>query len=364
MKKATLRFYSKNNLGDDLFVKIISERYKNKFLTHCSTRPEPEFLLRQSNIENHNNRLFSFLFRIASKLFHTSNAYLLYLVRKSTMVIYAGGSIFIEGPRLGVWENEINFYNKLSVPYYIIGSNFGPYKSPEFAGLVRNILAGAEDVCFRDNASYDIFSDINSTRVATDIAFSLDTSAYDIKSEKTAVLSIIDCSRKFDQDTTEAYEAEIIRMTYELIERGLKIVYMSFCKHEGDEVAIRRILQKVSPVISAKISTHFYNGNIESALALLASCKIVVASRFHAVILGLIFGKKVLPFAYSDKTTNILNDMNFRGPLIDIRKMDEFNGAAFDFSELRQNDISSQVVLANEQFRELDKVLTRKSTNE
>ena len=31
MKKALLHFYSNNNLGDDLFVKILTDRYKNKF---------------------------------------------------------------------------------------------------------------------------------------------------------------------------------------------------------------------------------------------------------------------------------------------------------------------------------------------
>mgnify|MGYP007080399075 CR=1 FL=1 len=31
LRKVFLRFYSANNLGDDLFVKILSERYSNDF---------------------------------------------------------------------------------------------------------------------------------------------------------------------------------------------------------------------------------------------------------------------------------------------------------------------------------------------
>ena len=31
MKKVLVYFYSKNNLGDDLFVKIITDRYNNEF---------------------------------------------------------------------------------------------------------------------------------------------------------------------------------------------------------------------------------------------------------------------------------------------------------------------------------------------
>jgi colanic acid/amylovoran biosynthesis protein len=109
-----------------------------------------------------------------------------------------------------------------------------------------------------------------------------------------------------------------------------------------------------------KIETYMYRGDLDEALTVLAKSEVVVASRFHASILGLLFGKKVLPMAYSDKTTNILNDMNFEGPVIDIRKIDEFDGSTFDFSSLKINDVSAQKTLAEKQFQELDKVLTRR----
>ena len=78
------------------------------------------------------------------------------------------------------------------------------------------------------------------------------------------------------------------------------------------------------------------------------------------MILGLLFGKKVLPVAYSDKTINILNDMGFIGPVIDINNIDNFDVKAFDLSSLKINDIDTQKNLAEKQFRELDKVLEKR----
>ena len=46
----------------------------------------------------------------------------------------------------------------------------------------------------------------------------------------------------------------------------------------------------------------------------------VIATRFHAMILGLAENKPVLPIIYSDKTINVLNDLNFEGEIIDLRK--------------------------------------------
>ena len=72
------------------------------------------------------------------------------------------------------------------------------------------------------------------------------------------------------------------------------------------------------------------------------------------------FGKKVLPIVYSDKTINILRDLNFDGPIFDIREIDKFNGQKFDISNLRVNNIDKQKKLAEKQFQELDKILEKR----
>ena len=63
---------------------------------------------------------------------------------------------------------------------------------PKFVGIVRDIVSGAQDVCFRDKASYELFKDIPSVRVATDIAFTLNTGMFESVPKQTkTVLSWI-----------------------------------------------------------------------------------------------------------------------------------------------------------------------------
>lgn len=72
------------------------------------------------------------------------------------------------------------------------------------------------------------------------------------------------------------------------------------------------------------------------------------------------FGKKILPIVYSDKTLNILRDLDFDGPIFDIREIDKLSGRKFDISNLKSNDVSRQKKLAEKQFQELDKILEKR----
>ncbi len=359
MKKVALRFYNANNLGDDLFVKIITERYTDKFFFYKNQTTVA--FRRIVNLSSSGGKLTNFIYRVRQKLGDSMDLGIRRIVCKSDLLVYVGGSIFIEGNSIPYWEQELGFYRSLDKPYYILSSNFGPYKDPTFVNIVRGIVASAQDVCFRDQSSYEIFKNILSARVATDIAFTLDTSEFStVKQEKLVVFSVIDAYKKFDEETAVKYEQEIINLSSKFVNDGYRVTFMSFCKFEGDEDAIKCIMTKMDESLRQKIDTYMYRGDLNEALAALASSEIIVASRFHASILGLVLGKKILPLAYSDKTTNILNDMNFKGPVVDIRKIDAFDGSTFDINSLQYNDVSDQKKLAEKQFQELDKVLIKR----
>ena len=69
---------------------------------------------------------------------------------------------------------------------------------------------------------------------------------------------------------------------------------------------------------------YLYEGEYNKATELLGRCKYVIATRFHAVILALLFGKPVYPIIYSDKTKNVLYDIKFKGDTITINKISEY----------------------------------------
>ena len=141
---------------------------------------------------------------------------------------------------------------------------------------------------------------------------------------------------------------------------------MSFCKYEGDEQAIDDILNSIGENnIKNNINKYKYSGNIDEALFVINSSKIVVGSRFHANIIGLTLGKKILPIAYSDKLINALNDMGYNGEIFDIRNNKKTNIEKYIESNLNcKNSISNLRKQSTNQFKLLDKLLEGNDENE
>lgn len=357
MKTVNLRYYGAANLGDDIFIKIILDRYKNKFYLGCK---EKRYIKENKNILFRDNYIRLLIGKV--KYILTSKYHIPFGLNKGDLLVYIGGSLFIENNNLDAWKREKQFYDSLDKPYYILGSNIGPYSSPEFIKIVHSIFSRAEDVCLRDSYSYELVKDLDNVRLATDIVFTLDVSKYKCDTESNNhVISVIDAFRKFDGETSKKYNETIAKIIKKLlVDDESSVTLMSFCEKEGDENACATIMSLLSEDIKDRVEIYRYRGNISEALQVLASAKTITGSRFHANILGMVFGKKILPIAYSDKTINILSDMKYPGPIVDIRTIDNFNINELDFNNIQVADISKLKILAEKQFGELDKVLVKK----
>lgn len=357
MKTVNLRYYGAANLGDDIFIKIILDRYKNKFYLGCK---EKRYIKENKNILFRDNYIRLLIGKVKYILGYKYS--IPFGLNKGDLLVYIGGSLFIENNNLDAWRREKQFYDSLDKPYYILGSNIGPYSSPEFIEIVRSIFSRAEDVCLRDSYSYELVKDLDNVRLATDIVFTLDISKYKCGTESNNhVISVIDASRKFDSETSKKYNETIAKIIKKLLtDDESSVTLMSFCEKEGDENACATIMSLLPEDIKDRVETYRYRGDISEALQVLASAKTITGSRFHANILGMVFGKKILPIAYSDKTINILSDMKYPGPIIDIRSIDSFNINELDFDNIQVIDISKLKILAEKQFSELDKVLVKK----
>lgn len=359
MKKVLLKFFGANNLGDDLFAFIMLNRYKNNFYTYYSNYKP---LQNQDNIVFKSNFFKRTLDKILREILNIHSFCESNDKKKYDLEVEVGGSIFIESPKKNYWHGKSKQYLKNYIPYYILGCNFGPYKSEEFLSLVKNnIFSKAEDVCFREKASYDLFSSLKSVRYAQDIVFTLDTSKIIKKNSKKVIISVIDAGKKVGLEYKEKYEEKIIEIINFFEREKYKISLMSFCKREGDEEAINSILSKIDSNLKEKIEIYNYHDNINEALNYLADSRVIVGSRFHANILGLVLEKKIIPIAYSDKTVNTFNDLEFSGKIIDIRHLEDFN-----FNQLKENlnyefDITNIKKNAEKQFEKLDKVLEKKN---
>lgn len=333
--------YLDMNLGDDLFVNILTNRYpKHKFYAIA----ENEKGYSKGNLKVYSNKYF---FKILKK-FQLEK----YLANRYDIVITIGGSMYIENN-----DNDRDFSlgkNKR----YLLGINFGPYKTEKYYQNIHNMMSKVEDVCFRDKYSYNLFKDLPNTRCASDIIFSMDKSNIKITNRKRAIISIISPKDKLDEKYQEKYENKMIELIKFLDSKGYEICLMSFCKFENDEQEIENIMNKLPENYRDKVERYCYNGNIEQALNVLGDCQLIVGGRFHANIIGLVLGKSILPVLYSDKTLHVLQDMEINVPIIDIRKLDEFDVKSLTDEQLNTHfDVEKQKKDAQRHFEKLDILL-------
>ncbi|MDD2435427.1 MAG: polysaccharide pyruvyl transferase family protein [Bacilli bacterium] len=86
-------------------------------------------------------------------------------------IIHIGGSIFMQSDD---WRYKLLAYRKKMIkgkPFYIIGSNFGPYKEKEYFDYYKCLFDKADDICFREKLSYNLFSDLKNVIMSRILLF-------------------------------------------------------------------------------------------------------------------------------------------------------------------------------------------------
>ena len=95
--------------------------------------------------------------------------------------------------------------------------------------------------------------------------------------------------------------------------------------------------------------------------------KAVIATRFHAMILGFLFGKPVYPIIYDEKQSYVLQDLNFFGNSTPLEKIVDIDAKEVVDCLLDSNSknsykvmkpaIEKAIVGAEQQFAALDEIL-------
>lgn len=339
--KVYLNAYLQKNLGDDLFVYILMNRYKNhEFYTMTVDKT-------YRNMFEHLHVLDQkYVVKVLKKFSLKS-----LVASHCDLVLTLGGSMFIENPG----DKDRNFSIGKN-DHYILGVNFGPYKTQQYFDNIKGFLATAKDVCFREDYSYQLFKELPNVRKASDIVFSLPLDGIELKEDKHVVFSVVSCKNK----VSEVYEKQYIETMTDMIKHfhslDYKITLMSFCDYEGDEAVIDQLLNLLKGY--NYINRYDYKGNIKEALNVMGSSSVIVGSRFHANIIGLLMGKTVIPVLYSDKTKNVLNDLDFDGLVIDIRGLNRFDLSMLNEDSLQYKlDVSKAKKSAQKHFEKLDERL-------
>ena len=277
--------------------------------------------------------------------------------KKVDFYINIGGSIFIQNDN---WKNDDRFILKDLLndkKSFIIGCNFGP-GDDEFTEFYKNWFAKFDDVCFRDNKSYEIFKELPNTRKATDIVLSnckknlISNALY----KKNIAISVIDITNNKNlKDYVDCYYEWHIKVIKNYIHRGYNINLFSFCTTDGDLKAINEILKGINEEDKRHIKIIQYDGSISQFLNKFKRNKYVIGTRFHSIILAIMNNKEFIPISYSKKTDNFLKDLESSIKAVQIKDLNKKSKKNLKFYHVIQD------FDAEKQFEKIDQYIKNKT---
>lgn len=366
-RRVTSRFmlygFFGHNVGDDAFFDMLFKRYPDTMFYIMHEPSYAEFFSRYPNVRFYDaTRPDIIKINAFGEKFNQSNLFEKLLLKICDGVVHIGGSIY---QQIGNWQLDFDIRKERKLrgkKFFAVSNNFGPYTDNSYRDMWAGEFKKWTDICFRDRYSYNLFSDIPIVRYAPDLLFRFPIEKKE--SEKKVSVSVIDTlapSRTIEKSTAEAYENKIVELIKRFSSDGYAVSLLSFCAFAGDNAAADRILAALPEEISSNIKNVVYRNNLNEITNEIETSEYVVATRFHAMILGYIAGKKVLPICYSEKMSNVISDLSLSDSIITLDNLssltaDELISLANIVPEEKINEISH---LATEQFAGFDKFVSR-----
>ncbi|WP_445506459.1 polysaccharide pyruvyl transferase family protein [Niallia sp. 03190] len=348
--KILIDAYVEKNLGDDLFLKILFDRYPSsiEWFIICSSEDKLKAF------ENYNIKKFN-------KKIHKYKDF--------DAVINIGGSIFMQNGKWWMKQLLIRLAYALPMklrkkPLFIIGCNYGPSNSKLMYFFNHLFIKYfVTDICFRDKESFHLFKKIKQARYGADIVYGLDTSSMEVvkRGNKIGI-----CIMSFsDKETNEQFIRKTVELTKELIAKRYEVEYLSFCEEQNDKDTFNKIKKLLDESYQNKITHGIYDGDINTYLENLNKLNFIITLRFHSLILAQILGINYYPIVYSNKTSNILKDQNFGGEYTFIHEIGQLQIENV-IKQIKGTNNSMNLKLKEEavnHFVEIDQYLKKTNVN-
>lgn len=355
-KKVFISAYVSNNLGDDLFIKELYERYNDVDFYMLGPK---KYSNEWSDVKNLKFIGFS---KLLWKVFN--NSLLVYLIVISFISLFIKTNVLVTGSLFdenttsskSLIKKRINNFLFDKVAY--MSCSMGYYKTEKFVGKCRKVISGVDDVCFRDDYSYELFKDLKNVRLAKDMIFQMEVTSAQL--EDYIVISVIDLSSR---NELKNFEKIYLKKNIEIIEETLtkfrKVYLMGFCENERDHIAINKIIEMLPDNILSNVNV-LNHGDIEESLSVIKKSKGVVATRFHSYILAYIMNKPMYNISYSMKTNNSIASLNEDIQIVDMEKIELLNAKEVVNELLKVPTYNLQKTKQNaeKQFLFVDKLLS------
>ena len=319
MKKVLVHGYFRKNLGDDLFFRVLAMRYPDVKFYLPTIRCDYKELFQDLR----NVKIIDFLKVVKltnRKIYMLPKIYSRLNMKRFDAVVCIGGSLFIDRmnptPKDRIETENYSFicdweYAKASnVPYFVLGANWGPCYNQYFYDYFNKAFDSLADLYFRDKASFHVFAGKNSVRSGGDILMGnpvLRNTVKGAEKKRQIAVSVVNPQEKKDSffDAERYYQA-IGLVCREYVSAGYDVKLLSFCKDEGDEEACEHVLRYIDN--TGGIETVFYRGDWKEVMQVIARSELLIATRFHATVIGWTLGVPVYSIAYSNKTVNLMED--------------------------------------------------------
>lgn len=309
--KFYVEIYLDHNLGDDLFLDTLLQRY-----------PEHEFYVGVPEHISHLNLHFKKYNNLKKiKPISFNNAL---MVMRFNAYILIGGSVYMDLNKgfHKLWLSRLlkSFICLVTgKPFFVLGANLGPFNTKIGKVLLWMHFNLIEHISVRDLHSYNFlkkWKKFGSFDVLPDIVFShKDEFANRPRENNTLGISVINTKRHLHvQDIYVKKMRELVCRHLVKYPSG-KVLIMGFdggLENDGD--VIEKVLADDSMNIalnSGSIEIINYTPDIDmlAYLSKFQQCNAVICSRFHAMILAMKYEQSYFPICYSEKMENVLLDM-------------------------------------------------------
>ncbi|MCR8929536.1 polysaccharide pyruvyl transferase family protein [Priestia megaterium] len=307
--------YFNNNLGDDLFLKILVERYPNAHF---------DFLLC--------DEMACEAFKKHPRVRYVSRKKVFKNILNYQAYILIGGSMFqepnewkTEWRKLNLTVNWFKFFRKST---FVLGCNYGPVSSDLYDKAYCKVFNKLTHMTVRDEHSYGalVGKKINLS-VYPDIVLGMEFNKKIQPDDKLVGISVIDWHKNENVESYINFNVNIIKS---LLLDGKKIRLFAF--QNADKISDLEICNKILRKLNLQESNQesnieiiSYKGDVDVFLEKYIECKYAITSRFHSLIISLLSNQIICPVIYSNKTLNTIKYLGIGLKSITLDNIENYN---------------------------------------
>jgi colanic acid/amylovoran biosynthesis protein len=298
--------YFNNNLGDDLFLDILVDRYGEA---------EFHFLL--------NDQSSAKAFKANSRVNYKSRKEVLLNISKYDAYIMIGGSMFQEPEnwkkQWRIFDITVKSFKFFGKSTFVLGSNFGPIKTNEYKQKYVSTFKKLTNMTVRDKYSYNQLENQGiSLTLHPDIVLSRKSKKNFTKDDNLIGISVIDWPKNNTKEEYLSFNVELIKRL-QIKNKSIRLFAFQDTNEISDLKLIEEILKELDSHTGIEVIS--YDGEIDAFLEKYSECNSMVTSRFHSLILSLLFTQKICPIIYSEKTLNTLEFLGLDFDYINLDKI-------------------------------------------